>query len=363
MRLCTDDYRKIFLSGAPLLDVRAPVEFAKGAFPGSDNRPLMNDDERHRVGICYKQHGQEAAVRLGHRLVADEIKAARVQAWVEFANAHPEGYLYCFRGGMRSNISQQWLREAGVDYPLVTGGYKAMRGFLIDTLDSAAEQCRFIQLGGMTGCGKTELLKQLEHSLDLEGCAHHRGSSFGRHATHQPSQINFENTLAVDVLRKRAAGVEHFVVEDENRAIGSCHVPLDLHRRFIDSPLVWLDESLEQRIERIRQEYVVKLAAEFQDAHGAETGFQAFAARLCESLAKLTKRLGQERYHRLAGSMENALYQQSINGDTHQHEDWISSLLREYYDPMYAYQSEKQSKRIIFRGNRTEVLDFLQTEG
>src|SRR5690554_4120740 len=152
MRANSSDYRRIFVSGVALLDTRAPVEFARGAFPGSHNLPLMTDEERHKVGTCYKQHGQDAAIKLGHRLVGGDIKQARVNAWVEFANANPDGYLYCFRGGLRSRITQQWLHEAGIDYPMVVGGYKALRGFLIETLDQAAEQCRFIQLGGLTGC-------------------------------------------------------------------------------------------------------------------------------------------------------------------------------------------------------------------
>ncbi|GAA0785200.1 tRNA 2-selenouridine(34) synthase MnmH [Marinobacterium sediminicola] len=354
------DYRQIFLSGAALLDTRAPIEFAKGAFPESKNLPLMTDDERHRVGTCYKQHGQDAAIKLGHRLVDGEIKEARVQGWVEFARANPNGFLYCFRGGLRSRITQQWLHEAGIDYPMIVGGYKALRGFLIDTLDQAAVQFRFTQLGGLTGCGKTELLHQLGNALDLEGHANHRGSSFGRHARPQPTQINFENALAIDILRKADAGVSHFVVEDENRAIGSCHVPLELHRRLVDSPLIWLEDSIENRVERILKDYVVDLSAEFIALEGEIDGYSAYAKRLRQSLKNITKRLGAERYQRLAGIMDEALAVQMQTGDTARHRDWISALLNEYYDPMYRFQSERNAGRVIFRGNHEEVLEFLK---
>ncbi|MBA4501795.1 tRNA 2-selenouridine(34) synthase MnmH [Marinobacterium marinum] len=355
------DYRQIFLSGAPLIDTRAPVEFAKGAFPASHNLPLMTDAERHKVGTCYKQHGQEAAIKLGHRLVDGEIKTRRVQAWVDFVQAHPEGYLYCFRGGLRSRITQQWLREAGVDYPMITGGYKALRNFLIGTLDDAARECHFVQLGGLTGCGKTLLLHQLNHALDLEGRANHRGSSFGRHALPQPAQIDFESALAVDILRKRDAGVEHFVIEDENRAIGSCHVPLELHRRFSASPLVWLEDRLENRIERILQEYVIDLTLEFVTLQGEADGFSAYAQRLQQSLKNITKRLGSERYQRLASQMDAALSHQRETGDVALHRDWIAALLTEYYDPMYRFQSERQAERVVFRGNREQVLAYLSS--
>ena len=107
MRPNTQDYKSLFLNDTPLLDVRAPVEFSQGAFPGTVNVPLMNDDERHRVGLQYKQAGQDSAIELGHQLVCGETKNVRVAHWVEFARAHPHGYLYCFRGGLRSQISQR----------------------------------------------------------------------------------------------------------------------------------------------------------------------------------------------------------------------------------------------------------------
>ncbi|MBE1008636.1 tRNA 2-selenouridine(34) synthase MnmH, partial [Escherichia coli] len=50
--------------------------------------------------------------------------------------------------------------------------------------------CDFVLVGGLTGCGKTEVIAALDNSLDLEGHANHRGSSFGRRATPQPAQID-----------------------------------------------------------------------------------------------------------------------------------------------------------------------------
>src|SRR5690606_29178411 len=109
MREDTHDYRTLFLGELPLMDVRAPIEFQKGAFPHAVNLPLMNDQERHEVGVCYKRHGQESAVALGHKLVSGDIRAERIAAWVQFAQARPAGYLYCLRGGHRARIAQEWL--------------------------------------------------------------------------------------------------------------------------------------------------------------------------------------------------------------------------------------------------------------
>lgn len=357
------DYRDIFLNDRPLMDARAPVEFSKGSFPRVLNLPLMNDDERQRVGTCYKQQGQQAAIILGHQLVSGEVKAERIQAWADFARAHPDGYLYCLRGGLRSQIVQQWLKDkAGIDYPRVGGGYKAMRTFLLETVDQAVAQCDFVLLGGMTGTGKTDVLTQLNNGLDLEGHANHRGSSFGKRATGQPCNIDFENRLAVDVLKKRAAGIEHFVLEDESRMVGSCALPLPLFQGMQQFPMVWLEDSLEGRVERILRDYVVDLCAEFIAVHG-DDGFAVFSERLLESLNNVQKRLGGERHRRMLILMEDALAEQGRSGAVDLHRGWIEGLLREYYDPMYAFQREKKDSRIEFSGDKAAVLDYLRERG
>lgn len=357
------DFRRIFLDAVPLMDVRAPVEFEKGAFPGAVNLPLMNDVERQKVGTCYTHHGEKAAIELGHSLVCGELKEQRIAAWAEFARAHPEGYLYCFRGGLRSRISQEWLSgEAGIDYPRIIGGYKAMRTFLMETTEEAVEQCGFLVLGGLTGVGKTEVVVQLEHAVDLEGHANHRGSSFGKRATPQPAPIDFENRLAIDLLRKRAAGHRRLVVEDEGHTIGICPLPLSLHRKMGQSPVVWLEEGLESRVGRILKDYVVDSTAEFIALHGPEAGIEAYATRLRRSLDAIVKRLGGERHGRLAEIMDVALEQQKRTGAVELHRDWIEALLREYYDPMYTYQKQKKAERIVFAGDRSAVLEYLQQQ-
>jgi tRNA 2-selenouridine synthase len=361
MRANSADYRGIFLGDLPLLDVRAPVEFARGAFPGALNLPLMNDLERQKVGTCYKQKGQQAAIELGHRLVAGQSKAERIQAWAAFARTHAQGYLYCFRGGLRSQLVQQWLRdEAGIEYPRVLGGYKALRTFLLETLQQALDECSFVMVGGMTGTGKTEVIARLDNSLDLEGHANHRGSSFGKRATLQPVQIDFENRLAIDILKKRAAGITQFVLEDESRLVGTCSLPLALHQGMQNYPLVWLQDSFEGRTRRILRDYVTDLCAEFIGVHGAEQGFALFSQRLLQSLDNILKRLGGERHQRLRSCMLAALQEQARSGAVELHLHWIEDLLREYYDPMYAFQQESKAQRIVFAGEQDAVLAYLR---
>ena len=216
-----DDYRTLFLNNTPLLDVRAPIEFNQGAFPFTENCPLINDNERDLIGKQYKDLGQDEAINLGLQLVQGELKSARINEWQSFITKHPQGVLYCFRGGMRSKISQQWIYEtSGIVYPRVKGGYKAMRRFLLDELDISVNEIQPIVLGGRTGIGKTILLDKLKQKTDLEGLFHHRGSVFGKHVTPQPTQISIENTLSINLLNHRNQNTSHLVFEDEAPNIG-----------------------------------------------------------------------------------------------------------------------------------------------
>ncbi|WP_440110227.1 tRNA 2-selenouridine(34) synthase MnmH [Acidovorax sp. BL-A-41-H1] len=359
------DFRHIFLNDVPMMDVRAPVEFGQGAFPGVVNLPLMDDDERKKVGTCYKQQGQQAAIALGHSLVSGGIKRARIAAWAAFAQAHPQGVLYCFRGGLRSQISQQWLQaEAGIAYPRVIGGYKAMRSFLLETTQAAAQECDFVVLSGSTGTGKTEVIADLPHGIDLEGHANHRGSSFGQRTTAQPAQIDFENQLAIDFLKKRARGHARFVLEDEGKHVGSRAVPLELRLRLEQAPIVYLQDTFEARVERILRDYVVLQCADFAAMLGPEAGFEAYAARLLASLDKLARRLGGDLHQRLRAVMQAALVQQQqSDANVGLHLEWITELLRHYYDPMYAYQRQSRAERIVFEGERAAVMDYLRELG
>jgi tRNA 2-selenouridine synthase len=354
------DFRRLFLDDVPLVDVRAPVEFAQGAFPGAENLPLINDAERHEIGIRYKDLGQDAAIELGHELVRGRARTERIAAWQRFAERHPQGALYCFRGGMRSRISQQWLFEAtGIRLPRVEGGYKALRRFLIGELERLAGVVEPLRLGGRTGIGKTILLQQLPAALDLENLAWHRGSAFGRHATPQPTQVDFENRLAVALLKHEARGNPPLIVEDEGRAIGSVHVPHPLYERFRQSPLVILSATLEERVANTRREYVDEALAEYRRRHGAKDGFDRWASCLLDSLDRIRRRLGGARHQALRAVMERAVAVHRERGDTGRHAEWIERLLVDYYDPMYDYQIARNAGQVVFEGDAAAVRDFL----
>jgi len=352
------DYAGILIAGLPLIDTRSPSEFALGAFPGAVNLPLMNDDERAAVGTCYKRKGQEAAIALGHALVQGELKHSRVMAWRDFALQNPQGYLYCFRGGLRSQIAQQWLLDAGVAYPRIQGGYKALRHFLLQSLQTECRQQRFLVVSGQTGCAKTRLLQQLPHAVDLEGLARHRGSAFGKRVGGQPSQIDFENSLAIALMRKAHAMPETMtLLEDESRLIGRLAVPELLREQTLQAPLAVIETDLEQRVEHTYSNYILHNLTEWQAHAGMDEGFRYFSEELLANLGSLQKRLGGYRATLLQKVMADALMAHA-NGKPEAHRQWIRVLLKDYYDPMYAYQLGLKSERVVFKGDYDAVMAY-----
>lgn len=354
-----DDFKSIVLQQIPLLDVRAPLEFNLGAFESAHNIPLMNDQERHNIGICYKQKGHDAAVELGHQLVNEQARRPRIEAWSAFIDSHPGALLYCFRGGQRSKISQQWLADNGYQITRLKGGYKAFRRFLIDFLDSMPnlfleKNIQPVVLAGRTGAGKTIVLQQLDNAIDLEGLANHRGSAFGRHATPQPTQINFENQLSMALMRFMEIPNRNLIIEDEGRNIGSVSMSGDLFATLKSGPRIVVETPLEERIEITHQEYVLQAQTEYPELNDWVEFMQS-------AFERIHKRLGGERHQRVLKAFEDALQMQQETGVTDGHRGWIEILLSEYYDPMYDYQMTKNDYPIIFQGSIDEVVRFLKT--
>lgn len=356
----TNNYRQAFLSDAPMIDLRAPCEFELGAFPNSVNLPLMTDKERELVGICYKQQGQERAIELGHQLVQGETKLNRVNAWKKFAeeNLH-NGFLYCFRGGLRSRTSQRWLSEVGIDLPMIEGGYKAMRGFLISETERLVDKSNIYIIAGLTGSAKTELILKQSNAIDLEGLANHRGSSFGKRISPQPSQISFENSLAIQLMKHENEHKPFLLLEDEGRLIGSRSLPLILKDKMDQAPLVMIEENFEFRVEQIFSDYVVKMIVEFEQNFD-EQAIEQYRNYLVSSTDKIKKRLGGVGLKEMLVLIERAIECQRIENNISKHKDWIVYLLEKYYDPMYGFQIAKKKNRIRFTGSTKDVESYIE---
>ncbi len=345
-----DDYPRLLARGVPLVDLRSPGEFARGAFPGAVNLPLLTDDERRQVGIRYKQAGSDAAIDLGNRLVSGDLKESRVQGWRDFVGEHPDAVLYCWRGGLRSEIAQAWLADVGLTVPRVAGGYKALRSFCMQTL---TREYAWVVLAGRPGSDKTGILADLTRHVDLEGLANHRGSAFGQRATPQPPPIAFENALAVRLLQLTAeapvapdtaaeAARRTIAIEDESRTIGRLAVPAAIFEGMQRAPVVVVEAEREARLARIHAQYV-----------GTEPGARS---RLEQGLDNIQRRLGDERHRKVRARMQEAFE----TGSAEAHQAWIGLLLDWYYDPMYDHQLAQKQDRIVFRGDRNAVTDYLR---
>ena len=331
------DYKKILKDGCRIIDVRSPSEYQLGSIRNAINLPILDDEKRKKVGTCYKKNGQTAAIALGYELVSENIKENLVDSWTK---AVEKGSLICcWRGGLRSIITQNWLQESGVNLPRISGGYKALRRTCIEVIQDCSHE-NFIVIAGRTGSGKTEVIRSLVRTIDLEGLANHRGSAFGHRKTPQPPLASFENNLATTLLQMDRSGP--IAIEDESRTIGHLAVPLPLFDRMRISPIVVLETPIEERVENIYQEYVVR---------------DDNPNNLLGGIDRIKKRLGGKLHSELRDCMTKAFDKQ--NKDLHQR--WIIRLLSKYYDPMYDYQIQNKYPRVIYRGEKQDVLRFLST--
>ena len=271
---------------------------------------------------------------------------------------NPSGALYCFRGGLRSEIAQQWIFDySGITYPRVKGGYKAMRRYLIEKSNHITNSKNFIVMGGQTGCGKTILLNKFCNSIDLEGLANHRGSAFGNNVNGQPTQIDFENSLAIELIQKQKNSF--LLIEDEGNNIGTIYLPDSLKSRSLKSNIVVLTANLNERVKLSLKTYVTEMLDNYYSID-SENGFENFANYWKNSLFKIQKRLGGARYKDLLKILNNAIQKHQKSNDLSEYIPLIESLLVNYYDPMYNYQINKKKHRIIFQGNSSAVFEYLE---
>ena len=370
---------ELFIKNTPLIDVRAPVEFVQGSLPGSVNIPILGDEERAVVGTTYKYQGSEAAVRLGYEMISGFVKQNLLQQWLDFIHQHPQAVLYCFRGGKRSQIAQQWLKEAGVDRPLIIGGFKMARHFLINAIDRFSANRKLLVVTGPTGSGKTRLIQDISDTypaLDIEAIARHRGSAFGGLPASQPAQIDFENRLAVNLLKlEHGIQFEPVVVEDESRHIGSVYLPASFFTCMRNSEIIWIDESFETRINNIFADYILNTAIGKaqqnclrQQKRTALSGNQGIlhdqALRLFEkyqhALQMINKKLGGQRFQEVSQDLENARLDFLRMNEIQSNKIWIEKLVKYYYDPLYLGSLQRRQVNPCFKGSRGEVIDYLQ---
>ena len=272
---------------------------------------------------------------------------------------HPNAVLYCWRGGLRSQIVQDWLRGEGLAVARIDGGYKALRRTCLDVIEQicatrlalgAAGVPRLIVLGGRTGSGKTELLNEFAAAIDLERLANHRGSAFGATFTPQPTPIGFENALAIEMLARLQQ--PHVLLEDESRTIGRLALPPDLHATIQTAPLIVLDVPREERGRRIYDEYID--APLMRGVSGAQ-----LHTHFTDAVDRIRRRLGGSRHSAMRDAIDAAFA--SDRAEPAAHLAWIERLLEWYYDPMYDHQLALKHSRVVIQGDRALVRAYLHT--
>jgi tRNA 2-selenouridine synthase len=256
------NYKLIAISQAfnaydDILDVRSPAEYADDHIPGAISVPVLNDEERVRIGTLYKQVSPFEAKKLGAALIARNISQHLENQFID----RPKSWrplVYCWRGGMRSGAMAHILAQVGWQTAQLEGGYKSYRRHVFTALEALPQQFDFCVISGSTGSGKSHLLHALADAgaqvLDLEKLAQHRGSLLGRLPDQaQPSQKTFE-TRIWDVLRTFTPNRPVYI-EAESRKVGVLSLPNALVERMRASNVIRVEVPQEVRVNFLIEDY------------------------------------------------------------------------------------------------------------
>ena len=300
-----------------VIDARAPAEFAEDHLPGAVSMPVLDDEQRARVGTMYKQVSAFEAKKLGAALVARNI-ADHIERHLLDKPKAWRPLVYCWRGGQRSGAFSHVLREIGWDAQRLQGGYKAWRRHVVEHLAQLPGAFGFRVVSGATGSGKSRLLEALAarggQVLHLERLAAHKGSVLGElPGEAQPSQKAFESRLlgelsALDPKRP-------VFVEAESRKIGRLQVPDALLAAIRAAPALRLEATLPARVAFLLRDYDYAVAD------------PAWLVERIGHLGGLHSRDTLERWRALAAARDfHAL---------------VEELLTRHYDPLYERSQAK----------------------
>ena len=294
-----------------IIDVRSPAEFADDHIPGAINLPVLDDQQRAKIGTIYKQMDPFTAKRAGAALVAQNI-ATHLQTALQDKGRNWCPVVYCGRGRQRSGAMAQIFSNIGWHCSVIDGGYKSYRRHVLDCLDHLPTQLSLLIISGQTGTAKTHILRAASVKgatiIDLEKLACHRGSLLGREPGQlQPSQRYFESQLC-QVLKKCTSG-QPILVEAESNKIGNIHIPAAFWAAMREAPVIRVTAPIDSRVNFLNRDY----------AH--MVNHPEFIMPL---LSKLKHR---------HGARQLAAWNEMID-----HKNWpdlIKSLLEIHYDPSY----------------------------
>ncbi len=305
-----------------IIDARSPGEYAEDHLPGAVCLPVLDDEERARVGYLYKQVSTFESRRLGAMLASRNI-SRHLETTLSGHERSWRPLIYCWRGGKRSGAFTHVLREIGWNADVLDGGYRAYRRHVVTQMDALPRRLRFRVIQGPTGSGKSRLLAALASAgaqvLDLEDIAAHRGSVLGAlWERPQPSQKRFESRVLA-VIRRFDPALPVYV-EGESRKIGQIQVPPALIESMRASECIALEVDTQVRATLLLDEY----RHFFDDPAGLETRLGHLAA--------------------LHGNQVIDEWKQLIRAA-----DWptlVDRLLREHYDPAYGKSAARNFVRL-----------------
>ncbi len=328
----------INLPFAVFVDLRSPVEYARGSIPGALNIPLFSDSERETIGLHYKKDRQGARLT-GLNFIASRLP--EIMDKIYSLGAHKIPVLYCWRGGLRSKSFYNLLAASGIPAYRLPGGYKAYRRYILDQLAVYELQKPLFVLNGLTGTGKTKILHLLLTrgcpGIDLEKLACHRGSLFGHLGfKHKRGQKDFDAHLWSCLHQHRNA--PYLLFEGEGKRIGPVYLPPFLFKAMQKGTHILLTAPLAKRVERLLQEYTPSsLQDESEQIEGA--------------IQSLKKYLGTKTVDYFLSLLKQKNYA-----------ELVSSLCQLYYDRLYSESKPEQTNFVLTvdSSNLQKATDIIQ---
>ena len=312
------------------VDVRSPKEYEEYTIPGAINIPLFSNEERHIIGTTYKQCSVEEAVSIGVEFASKNLPEIHKRL-IEAKKNSSDIILFCERGGMRSSSLYSLLNSVGMKVSKLDGGYKGYRKFVNENLPLLMEDVDLIVLHGMTGTGKTQILKELENKgrkvLDLEGFANHRGSLLGSVGLgKQNCQRTFESLL-LEKLMDMGPGT--YFTEAESSRIGNVIQPKYLLEKLRTGRAVLIESSMEGRVRRLVEEY---------------TSSENYSEEILSAVDKMEKYTGAKKAIEFRSLVNKKEFDQLAE-----------IMMLSYYDPMYGHGQNKHDFEYTFSSDDMEV--------
>ncbi|MFH0977572.1 MAG: tRNA 2-selenouridine(34) synthase MnmH [Spirochaetota bacterium] len=315
-----------------IIDVRSEKEYSADALPFSVNLPILNNTERHKVGLIYFKESKEKALSLAYYFAKKKEKSY-IDNILKYTNGR-KVIVYCWRGGARSKYTAGILQKNNVDVVRLQGGQKGFRKNVYDFLYN--KTIPIISLSGITGCGKSEILEYIKEFqpdfpvLHLEECAGHASSVFGeiRYAMRNQKKNNqkqFETNIFMEVLPyiNEEGILPVFLSESESKKIGGLTLPPAVQRGLEKEEHICLTCPIEKRIERLEKDY-------FASADSGNKKKSESKEKIKEQLQFLGNKLSKTKIEQ---------YKEWIDND--QYSDFLKDIMENYYDKIYkSYKKE-----------------------